>query len=103
MPSPIDLGPKPNLAYANSPLERAAEQRGDDAVLASLRQAETCLHYVVGGEWVVLKKTSNGLDPAFSFSEIGALANDVQTPVPRVAGRRRHASASGSIRNSPKA
>jgi NAD+ diphosphatase len=79
MPSPIDLGPKPNLAYANSPLERAAERRGDDAILASLRQAETCLHYVVGGEWVVLKKTSNGLNPAFSLAEIGALASDVQT------------------------
>ena len=76
MPSPIDLGPKPNLAYANSPLERAAEKRGDDAVLGSLRQAQSCLHYVVGGDWVVLKKTSNGFDPAFSFSEVSALADD---------------------------
>jgi NAD+ diphosphatase len=76
MPSPIDLGPKPILAYANSPLDRAAEKRGDDAMLVSLRQAQSCLHYVVGGEWVVLKKTSNGLDPAFSFSEISALTNE---------------------------
>jgi len=74
MPSPIDLGPKPILAYADSPLDRAAEKRGDDSVLASLRQAPTCLHYVVGGDWVVLKKTSNGYDPAFSFSEVSALA-----------------------------
>jgi NAD+ diphosphatase len=79
MPPPIDLGPKPLLAYANSPLERAAERRGDEAALASLRQAQSCLHYVVGGEWVVLKKTNNGLDPGFSFSEIGALADKVQT------------------------
>ncbi len=79
MPPPIDLGPKPNLAYANSPLERAAEKRGDDAVLASLREAESCLHYVVGGEWVVLKKTQNGFDPAFSYSEIGSLFSEAQT------------------------
>ncbi len=76
--SPIDLGPKPHLAYANSPLERAAERRGDDGALASLRQAGSCLHYVVGGEWVVLKKTGNGLDPVFSFSEVRALADEVQ-------------------------
>ena len=76
--SPIDLGPKPHLAYANSPLERAAERRGDDGALASLRQAGSCLHYVVGGEWVVLKKTGNALNPVFSFSEIRALADEVQ-------------------------
>ena len=76
MPSPIDLGPKPFLAYADSPLERAAEKRGDDSVLASLRQAQSCLHYVVGGEWIVLKKTDHGFDPAFSFSEISALTKE---------------------------
>jgi NAD+ diphosphatase len=76
LPSPIYLGPKPCLAYIDSPLERAAEKRGDDSVLESLRQAQGSLHYVVGGEWVVLKKTSSGLDPAFSFSEVSALASD---------------------------
>lgn len=79
MPSPIDLGPKPELAYANSPLERAADRRGDEPALASLRQTRSCLHYVVGGEWVVLKKTSNGNDPAFSFSEVSALTSESQT------------------------
>jgi NAD+ diphosphatase len=79
MPPPIDLGPKPRLAYANSPLERAAEKRGDDSVLASLRQTESCLHYVVGGEWVVLKKTGNGLDPAFSYSETTGLARGAES------------------------
>jgi NAD+ diphosphatase len=79
MPAPFDLGPKPHLAYANSPLERAAEKRGDDAFLASLREAKSCLHYVVGGEWVVLKRTTNGFDPAFSFSEVGAFGAEPQT------------------------
>jgi NAD+ diphosphatase len=80
MPSPIDLGPRPHLAYANSPLDRAAERRTDDAALSALRQAQTSLHYVVGGDWVVLKKTtSGGFDPAFSFAEVSALANDAWT------------------------
>ena len=35
--SRFDLGPKPLLGYTNSLIDRAAEQRNDDAFLAALR------------------------------------------------------------------
>jgi NAD+ diphosphatase len=64
------------MPIRRSSARRTARRRSD---LASLREAQSCLHYVVGGEWVVLKKTANGFDPAFSFSEVGALAKETQT------------------------
>ena len=36
MSSHPDLGPRPRLGYVTSPLERAAERRGDAGALAAL-------------------------------------------------------------------
>jgi NAD+ diphosphatase len=66
-----DLGPKPRLGYTESPIERAAERRGDAAALAALEKDAGA--YVIGGELVALKKTTAGLDPLFGLAQARAL------------------------------
>jgi NAD+ diphosphatase len=66
MPPRLDLGPKPRLGYAGSRIERAAERRGD---LAAFEQDASARTYAIGGEMVVLKNTTAGLDPLFTPAE----------------------------------
>jgi NAD+ diphosphatase len=74
-----DLGPKPILGYTATPIERAAERRVDPAFLAAAEQDAQARAYAIGGELVVLKKTADGLDPAFTIAEARALAPTAET------------------------
>jgi NAD+ diphosphatase len=74
-----DLGPKPSLGYTANILERAAERRVDEAFMAALAADAAARAYAVGGELIVLKKESGGLDPLFTFAEARALAAAAET------------------------
>jgi hypothetical protein len=52
MSSRPDLGPRPQLCFAGSRIERAAELRADVAALVALRQAPESRCYLIGGAWV---------------------------------------------------
>ncbi|MBV8791231.1 MAG: NAD(+) diphosphatase [Pseudolabrys sp.] len=89
----LDLGPKPRLGYADSPLDRAADRRlkGDDvAALAARADAGA---YVVGGEMIVAKATPSGgaaNNPLFTFDEakqLGAPAEIIFLGLLKGAGR----------------
>ncbi|HYW58967.1 MAG TPA: NAD(+) diphosphatase [Xanthobacteraceae bacterium] len=66
-----DLGPKPQLGYTASLLDRAAHRRADAVGLAAHPGASA---YVVGGELVVTRKHGNGGDPLFGLAAARALA-----------------------------
>jgi NAD+ diphosphatase len=66
-----DLGPRPQLGYTASLLDRAAHRRGEAAALAADRRAGA---YVVGGELVITRKRERGGDPLFGLGEAHALA-----------------------------
>jgi NAD+ diphosphatase len=66
-----DLGPRPQLGYTASLLDRAAHRRGEAAALAADRRAGA---YVVGGELVITRKRDRGGDPLFGLGEARALA-----------------------------
>jgi len=71
----LDLGPRPALGYAASPLERAPHWR-DEAKLAALDHAAGA--YVIAGESVVLKKATPA-EPLFALAEARALASVRET------------------------
>jgi NAD+ diphosphatase len=73
MSAPRDLGPKQPLGYTASLLQRAAEQRRDEAALASLGAGGQAGVYAIGGEFVVLKRKGGDLDPLFTLDEARAL------------------------------
>lgn len=79
MPPRPDLGPKPLLGYIASKLDRAADRRGDAALLRALECDAQARAYAVGGELIVLKRGENGLDPLFSPAEARALAHATET------------------------
>jgi NAD+ diphosphatase len=60
---------QPRQAYSGSRLERAAAQRSDEAALAALAGNGAAGFYLIGGEQIVLKHDSGGLDPLFSPAE----------------------------------
>jgi NAD+ diphosphatase len=72
-----DLGPKPHLGYTESRIERAAEQRGDEA--AALAADSRAGAYVIGGEMIVTKKGSPLNDPLFTMAEARALGPATET------------------------
>src|SRR5712672_2409211 len=71
-----DLGPKPQLGYTASLIERAAERRPDAAALAADRRAGA---YVVGGELVIARKREGGGAPLFELGDARALAPPRET------------------------
>ena len=73
MSSRPDLGPKPTLGYTASRIERAVEQRRDDAFLAALAAEERANSVVIGGELVVLRKAPGVNDPLFTPAAARAL------------------------------
>jgi NAD+ diphosphatase len=73
MSAPRDLGPKQPLGYTASLLQRAAEQRRDEAALAALCAGGEAGVYAIGGEFVVLKRKGGDLDPLFTLDEARAL------------------------------
>ena len=74
MPPRPDLGRKPRLGYVDSRLVRAAEKRTDDAALAALAADPRAGAYVVGSDWIVMKKGSPLNEPLFTLAEARALA-----------------------------
>ena len=70
-----DLGPKPRLGYTESRLERAAELRPDDAVIAAHAADPRARVYVIGGEMIVMKKADRVSDPLFTLAEACAFGS----------------------------
>ena len=66
-----DLGPKPQLGYTASLIERAADRRPEATALAADHRAGA---YVVGGELVIARKREGGGEPLFSLGDARALA-----------------------------
>ena len=74
-----DLGPKPLLGYTQSRLERAAELRPDADAMAGLAAQPNAGAYVIGGDWIAMKKGSAINDPLFTMAEARALAPASET------------------------
>ncbi len=66
-----DLGPKPQLGYTGSMLDRATDRRHDAAVLAAHAGAGA---YVVAGELIIAMRTKDGGDPLFRLADARGLA-----------------------------
>jgi NAD+ diphosphatase len=74
MPARFDLGKKPHLGYTDSVVDRAAHLRHEPAALEALACDSRARTFVVGGEFVVLRKGAPLNDPAFALAFAGALA-----------------------------
>lgn len=70
---PKDLPPKTTLGYTQSLIERAADRRTDDAVVAALAAEPSARTYAVGGEMVILRRDGDALEPLFTLAEATAL------------------------------
>ena len=68
-----DLGPRPRLGYADSRIERAAERRSDEAAIAALAADPSARAYVMGGERIVMRKSSPLSEPLFTLEQARAL------------------------------
>jgi NAD+ diphosphatase len=79
MPPSLDLGPKPQLGYTDSAIERAADLRIDAAALDRLAANSHACAYAVGGEMVVMKAKSSLADPLFALHEVRALGDTAET------------------------
>ena len=85
MSSRPDLGPKPRLGYSESRVERAAELRSDAAAIAALARDPAAGAYVIGGDWVVMKKGSPLSEPLFTLSEAQVLGPADRNNLPWIA------------------
>jgi len=74
-----DLGVWPQLGYAASRIERAAERRTDADALRAMETAANAGFYVIGGELVAMRKFAAGLDPLFSRGDAHALGHVLQS------------------------
>jgi NAD+ diphosphatase len=74
-----DLGPKPRLGYSNSRIERAAEFRTNAAAIDALTRDPGAGAYVMGGDWIVMKKGSPLNEPLFTLSEAQSLSHATET------------------------
>ena len=72
----FDLGPKPQLGYAHSRIERAAERRRDTTAFEHDPQARA---YAIGGEMIVLTNAAAGLDPLFPLANARRLEGTAET------------------------
>ena len=79
MSSRPDLGPKPRLGYSGSRIERAAELRPDASAISALSREPAARTYVIGGDWIVMKKGSPLNDPLFTLDEAQALSPATET------------------------
>jgi NAD+ diphosphatase len=69
MSQALVLGPKPELGYTQSAIERAAAARCDDVALAGLRDRADARAYVLGGEMVVMHRAAAVHDPLFTLRD----------------------------------
>jgi NAD+ diphosphatase len=67
-----ELGPRPHLGYTASLIDRAADRRIDDALLAKFAKDPHAGAYVIGGEHVIMKQGAIA-DPLFSVADANAL------------------------------
>jgi NAD+ diphosphatase len=74
-----ELGPWPHLGYTASHIERAAQHRGEDAALAKFAANARAGFYLIGGELVLMKKSSEAFDPLFSSDEARGFGNARET------------------------
>ncbi len=72
-PTRSELGPHPHLGYTASLIDRAADRRTDDALLAKFADDPRAGAYVIGGEQVVMKQRGELTDPLFSVAEANGL------------------------------
>jgi NAD+ diphosphatase len=79
MSARLDLGPKPDLAYTGSRIERAAERRSDAGGIAALAAAPNAGAYVIGGDRVVLMQAAPLHQPLFTFGAAQALGPVTET------------------------
>ncbi len=79
MPFRSELGPKPRLGYTDSRIARAAELRPDATAIAALSQNPGAGAYVIGGDWIVMKKGSPLHEPLFTMAEARALSGPTET------------------------
>jgi NAD+ diphosphatase len=79
MSLPFDLGPRPQLGYTQSRIDRVAERRLDNDWLAARHADAHTRAYVIGGELIVLKKRDGVHDPAFTPEQARALAPTTET------------------------
>jgi NAD+ diphosphatase len=79
MPLRSDLGPKPRLGYSDSRIARAAELRPNEAAVASMSNDPGAGTYVIGGDWIVMKKGSPLNEPLFTLAEAQALSAATET------------------------
>ena len=79
MPPRPDLGPKPRLGYTQSRIERAAELRPNAAAIARLAAQPQAGAYVIGGDWIAMKKGTPVNDPLFTLDEARALTPPSET------------------------
>jgi NAD+ diphosphatase len=74
-----DLGPKPQLGYTQSRIERVAERRSDEVALRAFADDPLSRAYVIGGEWIVMKQGSPVSDPQFTLAQARALEGATET------------------------
>jgi NAD+ diphosphatase len=74
-----ELGPWPHLGYTASHIERAAQLRGDDAMLAKFAADARAGFYLIGGELVLMKKSGEAFEPLFSSDEARGFGNARET------------------------
>src|SRR6185437_16461354 len=79
MSSRPHLGPKPSLGYAGSRIERAAEKRTDEAALATFAADPKAAAYVIGGDWIVMKKGEPVSNPLFTLDQARAMESAAET------------------------
>jgi NAD+ diphosphatase len=80
VPIRSELGPHPHLGYTASLIDRAADRRTDDALLAKFAADPRAGAYVIGGEQVVMKQRGELTDPLFSIAEadgVGAIREKI--------------------------
>ena len=79
MSSRPHLGPKPSLGYAGSRIERAAEKRTDESALATFAADPKAAAYVIGGDWIVMKKGEPVSNPLFTLDQARAMEGTAET------------------------
>lgn len=79
MPVRPDLGPPPYLGYTASRVDRLAPGRGGEAALAKFLSDPRSGFYLLGGEFVLMKRSSGALLPVFSSDEARAFAGGRET------------------------
>ncbi len=75
----LDLGHRPQLGYVDSPIDRAADRRTDEAALDAFAADPRARAYVIGIDWIVMKAGAPLNDPAFTLDEARALGAATET------------------------